>query len=193
MKIGIYTLGCKVNQYETQAMEQELTARGHELVDFESPADAYIINTCSVTAVSDKKSRQMIRRAKKNSPDAVVAACGCYVQTHEEEAKSLGIDLLMGTNDRARFLDRLEEAVKTRETVADIDDALRRRTFEARGRYGESHTRDAQGRGRLRELLHLLHHSLRARPRALAADGQGGGAGACPALAGLPRACGHGH
>ena len=130
MKIGIYTLGCKVNQYETQAMEQELTARGHELVDFESPADGYIINTCSVTAVSDKKSRQMIRRAKKNSPDAVVAACGCYVQTHEEEAKSLGIDLLMGTNDRARFLDRLEEAVKTRETVADIDDALRRRTFE---------------------------------------------------------------
>ena len=91
MKIGIYTLGCKVNQYETQAMEQELTARGHELVDFESPADAYIINTCSVTAVSDKKSRQMIRRAKKNSPDAVVAACGCYVQTHEKEAKSLGI------------------------------------------------------------------------------------------------------
>ena len=130
MKIGIYTLGCKVNQYETQAMEQELTARGHELVDFESPADAYIINTCSVTAVSDKKSRQMIRRAKKNSPDAVVAACGCYVQTHEEEAKSLGIDLLMGTNDRTRFLDRLEEAVKTREAVADIDDALHRRTFE---------------------------------------------------------------
>ena len=76
MKIGIYTLGCKVNQYETQAMEQELTARGHELVDFESPAHAYIINTCSVTAVSDKKSRQMIRRAKKNSPDAAVAACG---------------------------------------------------------------------------------------------------------------------
>ena len=76
MKIGIYTLGCKVNQYETQAMEQELTARGHELVDFESPADAYIINTCSVTAVSDKKSRQMLRGAKKNSRDAVVAGGG---------------------------------------------------------------------------------------------------------------------
>ena len=69
MKIGIYTLGCKVNQYETQAMEQELTARGHELVDFESPADAYIINTCSVTAVSDKKSRQMLRQAQpRKSP-----------------------------------------------------------------------------------------------------------------------------
>ena len=89
MKIAIYTLGCKVNQYETQAMERELVARGHELVDFESPADAYIINTCSITAVSDKKSRQMIRRAKKNAPAAIVAACGCYVQTHEEEAKTL--------------------------------------------------------------------------------------------------------
>lgn len=188
MKIGIYTLGCKVNQYETQAMEQELTARGHELVDFESPADAYIINTCSVTAVSDKKSRQMIRRAKKNSPDAVVAACGCYVQTHEKEAKSLGIDLLMGTNDRARFLDRLEEAVKTRETVADIDDALRRRTFEVLPAGGMANRTRAMLKVEdgLRELLHLLHHSLRARPRALAADGQGGGAGARPARAGLP-------
>ncbi len=72
-------------------------------MDFESPADAYIINTCSVTAVSDKKSRQMIRRAKKNSPDAVVAACGCYVQTHEKEAKSLGIDPFDG-HERPRAI-----------------------------------------------------------------------------------------
>ena len=78
MNIAIYTLGCKVNQYETQAMEQELAARGHSLVPFEGKADAYIINTCTVTAVSDKKSRQMIRRARKQSPDAVVAVCGCY-------------------------------------------------------------------------------------------------------------------
>ena len=130
MKIAIYTLGCKVNQYETQAMERELVARGHELVDFESPADAYIINTCSITAVSDKKSRQMIRRAKKNDPAAIVAACGCYVQTHEEEAKTLGIDLLMDVNDHKKFLDRLEEAARTRECVTDIDNALRRRDFE---------------------------------------------------------------
>ena len=75
MRVAIYTLGCKVNQYETQAMEQELRRRGHELVDFEDSADAYIVNTCSVTAVSDKKSRQMIRRAKRRSPNAVVAAC----------------------------------------------------------------------------------------------------------------------
>ncbi len=78
MKIAIYTLGCKVNQYETQAMEAILRQRGHELVEFEEPADAYIVNTCTVTAVSDKKSRQMIRRARRRSPDAVVAVCGCY-------------------------------------------------------------------------------------------------------------------
>ena len=90
MNIAIYTLGCKVNQYETQAMEQELAARGHSLVPFEGKADAYIINTCTVTAVSDKKSRQMIRRARKQSPDAVVAVCGCYPQTHPEDVKGLG-------------------------------------------------------------------------------------------------------
>ena len=78
MRAAIYTLGCKVNQYETQAMEQELRRRGHELVDFEDSADAYIINTCSVTAVSDKKSRQMIRRAKRRSPNAVVAVPAMY-------------------------------------------------------------------------------------------------------------------
>ena len=82
MRIAICTLGCKVNQYETQALEQELTRRGHELVDFEQLADAYVVNTCSVTAVSDKKSRQMLRKARRRNPDAVVAACGCYAQTH---------------------------------------------------------------------------------------------------------------
>ena len=73
MKIAIYTLGCKVNQYETQAMETILRQRGHELVDFEDMADAYIINTCTVTAVSDKKSRQAIRRCRRLNPEAVVA------------------------------------------------------------------------------------------------------------------------
>ena len=73
MKLALYTLGCKVNQYETQALEQLFAARGHTLVPFDSPADAYIINTCSVTAVSDKKCRNIIRRAKKQTPEAVVA------------------------------------------------------------------------------------------------------------------------
>ena len=130
MKIAIYTLGCKVNQYETQAMERELTGRGHALVPFEEQADAYIINTCTVTAVSDKKSRQMIRRARKQSPGAVVAVCGCYAQTKPEEIKELDVDLISGTGDRMRFLDLLESAVHEKEPVVSMDQAMRRRAFE---------------------------------------------------------------
>ena len=83
MNIALYTLGCKVNQYETQALERLFLQRGHTLVPFEGEADVYIINTCSVTAVSDKKSRQTIRRTRKRAPEAVVAVCGCYAQTHQ--------------------------------------------------------------------------------------------------------------
>ena len=130
MRIAIYTLGCKVNQYETQAMEQELLRRGHTLVPFEDAADGYIVNTCSVTAVSDKKSRQMIRRCRKLNPAAVVAACGCYVQTHAAEAASLDIDLIAGTGDRMAFLDLFEQAARERQPLTLLDDALRRREFE---------------------------------------------------------------
>jgi len=130
MRVAIYTLGCKVNQYETQAMERELLRRGHELVDFESTADAYVVNTCSVTAVSDKKSRQMIRRCKKRNPDAVVAACGCYVQTNPQEAAGLEVDLIAGTGDRMAFLDLLEQAAEEHRPLQLLDDALRRREFE---------------------------------------------------------------
>ena len=130
MNIAICTLGCKVNQYETQAMERELARRGHTLVPFEAPADAYIINTCTVTAVSDKKSRQTIRRARKQSPDAVVAVCGCYPQTHPEDVKGLDVDLIAGTGDRMKFLDLLEKAVREKEPVVNLDEALRRREFE---------------------------------------------------------------
>ena len=130
MRVAIYTLGCKVNQYETQAMEQELTRRGHEIVPFDGAADAYIVNTCSVTAVSDKKSRQMIRRCRKLNEHAVVAACGCYVQTHSDEAAGLGLDLIAGTGDRMAFLDLLEQAAREKEPLTLLDDALRRRAFE---------------------------------------------------------------
>ncbi len=130
MKIAIYTLGCKVNQYETQAIEQELTGRGHTLLPFEESADAYIINTCTVTAVSDKKSRQMIRRARKENPNAIVAVCGCYAQTKPEEVAALGVDLVSGTGDRMKFLDLLENAVREKEPVLAVDEALRRRVFE---------------------------------------------------------------
>ena len=130
MRIAIYTLGCKVNQYETQAMEQELTRRGHEIVPFDGAADAYIVNTCSVTAFSDKKSRQMIRRCRKLNEHAVVAACGCYVQTHSDEAAGPGLDLIAGTGDRMAFLDLLEQAAREKEPLTLLDDALHRRAFE---------------------------------------------------------------
>ena len=130
LRVAIYTLGCKVNQYESQAMEGELLRRGHDLVPFEGPADAYIVNTCTVTAVSDKKSRQMIRRARKLSPNAVVAVCGCYAQTKPGDVEKLDVDLISGTGDRMRFLDLLESAVREREPVIDLDQALRRRQFE---------------------------------------------------------------
>ena len=130
MRAAIYTLGCKVNQYETQAMERELTDRGHELVPFDGPADVYIINTCTVTAVSDKKSRQMIRRARKQNEKAVVAVCGCYAQTKPEEVRALDADLIAGTEDRMQFLDLLENAVREQEPVVRVDKALGRRIFE---------------------------------------------------------------
>ena len=131
MRVAIYTLGCTVNQYETQAMEAELTGRGHALVPFDGAADAYVINTCTVTAVSDKKSRQMIRQARKRSPHAVVAVCGCYAQTDPEAVEALGVDLVMGTADRMGFLDALEAlSPDGGHPVVRVDDALRRRQYE---------------------------------------------------------------
>ena len=130
MKVAFYTLGCKVNQYETQALEQIMTGRGHTLVPFEGEADAYIINTCTVTAVSDKKSRQVIRRARKAAPDAVIAVCGCYPQTHPQDMEELSIDLVSGTGDRLGFVDLLERTWAERQPITALDDALKRRDFE---------------------------------------------------------------
>ena len=130
MRIAFYTLGCKVNQYETQALEQMFTQRGHELVPFEGHADAYIVNTCTVTAVSDKKSRQVIRRARKDNPDAVIAVCGCYPQTHPDDMAGLSVDLVSGTGDRTGFVELLEKTWAERAPVTALDDAMKRRVFE---------------------------------------------------------------
>ncbi|NBI65596.1 tRNA (N(6)-L-threonylcarbamoyladenosine(37)-C(2))-methylthiotransferase MtaB [Pseudoflavonifractor sp. 60] len=131
MNIAFYTLGCKVNQYETQALEQLFTARGHTLVPFEGEADAYIINTCTVTAVSDKKSRQTIRQARKRSPEALVAVCGCYPQTHPEDLEELPVDLAAGTGDRQAFVELVEKAcAERREKITALDNAMQRRSFE---------------------------------------------------------------
>ena len=134
MNIAIYTLGCKVNQVESQAMERELLRRGHALVPFGGPADAYIVNTCTVTAVSDKKCRNLIRRARKAVPGAVVAVCGCYAQTDPDAVAALGADLVSGSTGRMAFLDRLEELLQTRGAqVITVDKALARRDSPRRG------------------------------------------------------------
>ncbi len=130
MKVAIYTLGCKVNQYETQAMEQELRARGHEIVPFTGEADAYIVNTCSVTAVSDQKSRQVIHGVQRKHPAAVVAVCGCYAQTHVDDVRKLGVDLIAGTGDRTGFLRLLEETAAEKRHIEAIDQPFERRGFQ---------------------------------------------------------------
>lgn len=130
MRVAIHTLGCKVNQYETQAMEEILTRRGHVLVPFEDQADAYVINSCTVTAVSDKKSRQAVRQARKRAPDAVVALCGCYPQVSPEAAARLDADLIGGSGDRLEFLNLLEKMTDRGEKRVALDNAMGRRCFE---------------------------------------------------------------
>ncbi len=126
MRIGFYTLGCKVNQYETQAMEQLAVEKGHTVGSFQEQCDAYIINTCSVTAVADKKNRAVIRRCRRDNPDAVLGVCGCYGQHAEETLYRLGADVVGGSSRREEFLDAVLE--KTKRQL--VDEALKRRAFE---------------------------------------------------------------
>ena len=130
MKFAFYTLGCKTNQYETQAMERLLLEMGHEIGTFDEPCDGYVINTCSVTAVADKKNRAVIRRCQKNHPDAVLAVCGCYPQHAAETLREMGIDVIGGSGGREEFLRLLLDAAKNRTHGECVDNALRRREFE---------------------------------------------------------------
>ena len=130
MKIGFYTLGCKTNQYETQAMEQLFAARGHEICGFDAPCDGYIINTCSVTAVADKKNRAVIRRCRRENPGAVIGVCGCYSQHDADAVRALGVDVLGGSGKRQEFVDDMLSAMESRTHRETLDEALRRREFE---------------------------------------------------------------
>ena len=130
MKIGFYTLGCKVNQYETQAMEQILREKGHEGGSLKDRCDAYIINTCSVTAVADKKNRAVIRRVRRDAPNAILAVCGCYTQHAAEKLEGLGIDVVGGSSQRLEFLEKVLDAVQSRQKATVLDAALKRRSFE---------------------------------------------------------------
>ena len=130
MKIGFYTLGCKVNQYETQAMEQLVTAQGHTVGEFSEKCDGYVINTCSVTAVADKKNRAVIRRCRRENPEAVIGVCGCYTQHAREQVAALGVDVIGGSADREQFLRDMLQTAEDRQHREQVDEALRRRAFE---------------------------------------------------------------
>ena len=130
MIFAFYTLGCKVNQYETQAMEQLLRDRGHTIGSFEDRCDAYIINTCSVTAVADKKNRAVIRRCRREYPEAVIGVCGCYSQHAPEALRTLEVDVIGGSGGRGEFLELMLKALESRQRQESVDNALRRREFE---------------------------------------------------------------
>ena len=130
MKFSFYTLGCKVNQYETQAMEQLLLEKGHEIGSFREPCHGYIINTCSVTAVADRKNRTVIRRCRRENPEAIVAVCGCYSQHDPEAVWKLEADLVGGSSQREEFVENLIAAAQDRQRRQVLDTALRRREFE---------------------------------------------------------------
>ncbi|WP_449241220.1 tRNA (N(6)-L-threonylcarbamoyladenosine(37)-C(2))-methylthiotransferase MtaB [Desulfoscipio gibsoniae] len=146
-KVALTTLGCKVNQYESAALEELFRRRGYRVVDFDSPADVYIINTCTVTHLGDRKSRQLIRRAGRTNPEAVVAVTGCYAQTAPDEVlKVEGVDLVVGAGHRADIVDLVESLSKGNQIKA-VEDIARCREFEELP--GESH------QGRVRAFLKI--------------------------------------
>lgn len=130
MKIAFYTLGCKTNQYETQAMERLLCEQGHEICSFEDDCDCYIVNTCSVTAVADKKNRAIIRRCRREHPQAILGVCGCYSQHAAQAVRELEVDVVGGSGGRQQFLEDLLAAAQSRTYQEHLDNALRRREFE---------------------------------------------------------------
>lgn len=127
----IATLGCKVNQYETQAMESILLSHGHRPAAAGEIADAVIVNTCAVTAESGRKSRQAIRRLRDENPGAVLAVCGCYAQLEPDEAEELGARVIFGAADRAKTVEAVEKAVADGSACRDVDRPFERRSFEA--------------------------------------------------------------
>lgn len=112
-KVAFYTLGCRVNQYETEAISETFIKNGYNIVNFDDAADVYVINTCTVTSISDRKSRQMIRKAKRNNPDSIIAVVGCYAQVAPDEVSNIeGVDIVAGTNEKGNIVKLVEEYKK---------------------------------------------------------------------------------
>lgn len=130
-KVGLHTLGCRVNQYETEAIAEAFIKNNYEVVNFDDFADVYVINTCTVTNIGDKKSRQMIRKAKKTNPDAVIVVAGCYAQVAPDEvAKIEGVDIIIGTSDKGRAAELVEEYKRNKHQIRKVDDIMSIREFE---------------------------------------------------------------
>lgn len=129
--VAFYTLGCKVNFYDTEAIWQLFKNEGYEQVDFESTADVYLINTCTVTNTGDKKSRQIIRRAIRRNPEAIIAVTGCYAQTSPAEIMAIeGVDLVIGTQDREKIMSFVNQIQEDRQPVNAVRNIMKTRSFE---------------------------------------------------------------
>ncbi|WIV10687.1 tRNA (N(6)-L-threonylcarbamoyladenosine(37)-C(2))-methylthiotransferase MtaB [Proteiniborus sp. MB09-C3] len=130
-KVAFHTLGCKVNQYETEAMAELFEKNGYEIVNEDEIADVYVINTCTITNLGDRKSRQFIRRAKNKNSEAVIAVVGCYAQTAPEEIMSIGeVDIVIGTKDRNRIVELSKQVRENREKINIVTDIMKQHEFE---------------------------------------------------------------
>ncbi|MCG1022324.1 tRNA (N(6)-L-threonylcarbamoyladenosine(37)-C(2))-methylthiotransferase MtaB [Sutcliffiella horikoshii] len=129
--VAFHTLGCKVNHYETEAIWQLFKANDYERTEFEGTADVYVINTCTVTNTGDKKSRQVIRRAIRKNPDAVICVTGCYAQTSPAEIMAIpGVDVVVGTQDRVKMLDYIEQFKQERQPINGVGNIMKARVYE---------------------------------------------------------------
>lgn len=129
-KVAFITLGCKVNQYETNAMAQKFLENGYKLVEATEKADIYIINTCTVTNMSDRKSRQMLRRVKEINPQAIIVACGCYVQVAKEEIEKIKeIDLILGNNEKKEIVELVEKYQNKKQKIIQTEDVMHKKEY----------------------------------------------------------------
>ena len=129
-KVAFITLGCKVNQYETNAMSQEFIEKGYEIVDHTKKADVYVINTCTVTNMSDRKSRQMLRRVNELNENAIVVACGCYAQIAKEKLEKIeDVDIILGNSEKINIVDYVEEYAKNSRKILKVEDIMNQKEF----------------------------------------------------------------
>ncbi|MDU4888961.1 MAG: tRNA (N(6)-L-threonylcarbamoyladenosine(37)-C(2))-methylthiotransferase MtaB [Clostridium sp.] len=131
MKVALYTLGCRVNSYESEAMAEQFIKEGYDVVDFSEFADVYVINTCTVTNMGDKKSRQMIGRARRLNPEAIIAVVGCYSQIASDEVASIeGVDVVLGSRNKGEVVYWVNRTREEKKQVIEVNDVLRNKKFE---------------------------------------------------------------